>query len=292
MLEIHAFRKIGRIPIGLLTPTDISELLMSVAVATKETAGELRAVIARTYRHAVTKEVLLASENFMAPGAADMTLPRHVVKSHAAKLTTVQVGQLMRDLKAYKGHVITVGCLQLMPLLFQRPGQLRQMKWDQMHLEDGLWVCPPSIMKMSRLAKESEHTEDHLVPLPTQAVAILRKLRMVTGPDGYVFRSPTRRSEKTKTISENTVNAALRSMGWDTQKQITGHGFRALARTLIKQELNWDKEEIERHLAHASDEELGGVMVQRWADYLDRLATCPCPTTNGNNIHHLRSLSA
>lgn len=284
MLEIHTFLKIGRVPIGLLTPPDINDLLMSVAMATKETAGELRSIVARIYRYAVTQEVLLASENFMAPGAADMTLPGHVVKSHAAKMTTMQVGQLMRDLRAYKGHVITVSCLRLMPLVFQRPGQVRQMRWDQLRLDEALWICPPSIMKLKRLAKESEHTEAHIVPLPTQAVEILRELYRITGPDGYVFKSPARRSEATKTISENTVNAALRSMGYDTQKQITGHGFRALARTLIKQELKWDKEEIERHLAHASDEELGDAydrakyvesrkkMVQAWADYLDELA--------------------
>ena len=284
MLEIHAFPKIGRLPIGHITPPDVKDLLMSVAAATKETAGELRSLITRIYKYAVTMVILLPSENFMMPGAADMRLPRHVVKSHAAKLNAQQVGQLVRDLRAYKGNVITVSCLQLMPLLFQRPGQVRHMQWHQLDLDKGIWNCPPSIMKMVRLKKESEHTEDHVVPLPHQAVEILRRLSLVTGPDGYVFKSPARRSEATKTLSENTVNSALRGLGYDTQRDISGHGFRALARTLIKQELKWDREEIERHLAHVSDEELGDtydraryveqrkVMVQAWANYLDDLA--------------------
>ena len=97
-----------------------------------------------------------------------------------------------------------------------------------------------------------------LVPLPAQATEILRDLLPLTGPTGPIFCSMAKRSEATRYTSDNTVNSALRTLGYDTQEQITGHGFRATARTLIRELLGWDREVIERHLVHVCDEELGG----------------------------------
>lgn len=138
-------------------------------------------------------------------------------------------------------------------------------------------------MKMREWMKRDLRTPAHLVPLPTQAVDILRDIYPLTGPTEPIFRSMAKQSEATRYMSDNTINSALRTLGYDTKEEITGHGFRATARTLIRELLGWDKEVIERHLAHVSDEELGGSydrathlaqrreMVQGWADLLDDL---------------------
>lgn len=137
---------------------------------------------------------------------------------------------------------------------------------------------------MREWKKRDPRTPAHYVPLPTQAIDILLDLKPLTGPTGPVFKSMAKRSEATRYMSDNTINAALRTLGYDTREQITGHGFRATARTLIRELLGWDKEVIERHLAHVSDEELGGSydrtthlaqrrkMIQDWANLVDDLA--------------------
>ncbi len=150
-----------------------------------------------------------------------------------------------------------------------------------MDLDQALWRCPPE--KLREWKKRDVRTPAHLVPL--------------TGPSGPIFRSMAKRSEKTRYMSDNTVNSALRTLGYDTKEQITGHGFRATARTLIRELLGWDREVIERHLAHGSDEELGGSydrtthftqrrkMIQVWADLLDDLA-------DGKRVEPVRDMRA
>ena len=139
-------------------------------------------------------------------------------------------------------------------------------------------------MKLREWKKRDPRTPAHLVPLPTQAIDILRDLLPLTGPTGPIFRSMAKRSEATRYMSDNTINSALRTLGYDTKEEITGHGFRATARALVRELLGWDREVIERHLARVSDEELGGSydrtthleqrrrMVQAWANLLDDLA--------------------
>lgn len=284
MMELHAFPRLGKLPIGLITTTDVLDTLQAVSSSgTRETAVRLRESIQRTYRHAVTRNVLLPTENFMAKGVADFTLPAPRVKHMAAILDPVKLGQLLRDLDAYRGSVITKTALQLMPMIFQRPGQVRQMLWEQLDLDAAIWSCPGIQVKQTKTRRAQGGGADHIVPLPYQAVEILKGLHNVTGPSGPVFRSISRRSEKSRFMSDNTVNAAIRSLGYCTQGEITGHGFRATARTLIRERLGFDVEVIERHLAHESKEELGSAydraqfdeqrrqMIQVWADYLDQL---------------------
>lgn len=291
-LEIHAFPALGGKPIGLLTPPEVYAALNRVAAAgTRETAVRLRESVARIYRHAVSQQVLEPGENFMAPGVADFKLPAPRVRHHAAVLDTERLGQLLRDLRGYSGHPTTRALLMITPLLFQRPGQTRRMAWEQLDLEAGIWTCPPALMKMREMARQD--ALPHIVPLPRQAVEILRGLAPLTGPTGAVFASVSRRRSRngySRFISENTLNAALRSLGYDTQQDITGHGFRATARSMIREHLGWDVEVIERHLAHNSREELGEAydrakfvaqrqeMAQQWADFLDTLAAPPAPT--------------
>lgn len=281
MIELHLLPKLGARPLHLVSPPEVHSLLMTVAVETRETAGELRTHVKRIYAFAVRNEMITPAANFMA--ATKMDLPVYRAKNFAAILKPDAVGQLLRDLKEYRGNFITKCLLEIMPLVFQRPGQVRRMSWDQVDFEAGVWTCPAQIMKLRRVDKEHEQTPDHVVPLSKQALEILRSLHQVTGPSGFVFKPAARRSDVTRTISENTVNSALRALGYDTQKDITGHGFRAMARTLLVERLGWNKDVVERHLAHKTQEELGTSydrtqflaqrleMVQAWADYLDSL---------------------
>ena len=123
-------------------------------------------------------------------------------------------------------------------------------------------------MKLREWKKCDSRTPVHFVPLPRQASAILEDLHPLTGPTGPIFRSMAKRSEATRYMSDNTINSALRTLGYDTREESTGHGFRATARTLIRECLGWDREVIERHMAHGLDEELGGAYDR--ATFLDQ----------------------
>ena len=184
-------------------------------------------------------------------------------------------------------------------MLFRRPAQLRLAHWENINFEKEIWRCPPEKMKMREWQKRDSRTPTHLVPLPRQALEILQDIQPLTGPTGPIFRSMAKRSEATRYMSDNTINSALRTLGYDTKEQITGHGFRATARTMIREYLGWDRDVIERHLAHVSDEELGGSydrttfleqrreMVQLWADFLDDLANGKGPIV-ADNVRHVK----
>lgn len=299
MLELHAFPALGKYPIALVHQSEVADALAKVAMAgTRETAVRLREKLQLIWGRAVTLGILAVGQNFMAKGVADFKLPRPRKRSFAAPKDPAKVGQLMRDIESYGGHYVTRCALQVMPYLFQRPGQIRFMEWNQLDLSAGIWTCPPAIMKRLHADKFDEDAEPHIVPLPSQVVDILTELRKLTGPSGPVFKSMSRRKrldgQYSKFISDNTINSALRTMGYCTRRDITGHGFRAMARTMLRERLNWDKEEIERHLDHVSDEELGDTydrtqfveqrrkMVQAWADYLDDLRD-GAPSSSGRN---------
>jgi integrase len=159
--------------------------------------------------------------------------------------------------------------------VFVRPGELRWATWEEIDLDGALWTIPSERMK----GREGER-RDHLVPLSTQALAILRDLHALTGPAGYVFPAEGR-SRKGRVMSENTVNAALRTLGYGDR--MTGHGFRAMARTMLDEQLGERPDLIEHQLAHAVRDANGRAynrtshlverraMMQRWADYLDAL---------------------
>ncbi len=182
-MELHAFPRLGKLPIGLITTTDVLDTLQVVSSSgTRETAIRLRESIQRTYRHAVTRNVLLPTENFMAKGVADFTLPAPRVKHMAAILDPVKLGQLLRDLDAYRGSAITKAALQLMPLIFQRPGQVRQMLWEQLDLTAAIWRCPGIQVKQTKTRHAQGGGADHIVPLPYQAVEIIKSLQNITGP--------------------------------------------------------------------------------------------------------------
>lgn len=198
-------------------------------------------------------------------------------RHHAALTSPADVGTLLHAIDGYQGQLATRCALQLSPLLFVRPGELRQARWDEIDLAAAQWNIPGSRMKMRQA---------HIVPLAKQAVAILRELYPLTGggiaakPEAPRYVFPGARG-RTRPMSNNTVNAALRRIGY-TREQMTAHGFRATARTLLA-ELGWKPDAIERQLAHKASGPLGAAydraqflgerrkMMQAWADYLDQL---------------------
>jgi len=198
-------------------------------------------------------------------------------KSFAAIVDPARLGELLRAIKQYKGGPIVRTALQLAPVLYQRPGNLREMEWAELDLDGALWTIPS--MKMKRTKLEKEKGEAHTVPLPTQAVALLRSLHPLTGHGRYVF--PGERSHD-RPISDNSVRSGLYALGFG--KEQTWHGFRATARTMLVDQLNLDPLAIEANLAHAVKDANGRSynrtqylkqrfeQIQQWADYLDKLA--------------------
>jgi len=193
-----------------------------------------------------------------------------VVSTKLAAITDpAKVGGLLRSIDGYAGQFATCCALKLAPMLFVRPGELRQAEWDEIDLDSAEWRIPASKMKMR---------DEHVVPLPDQAVAILRELHQLTGWGRYVF--PGVRSTN-RPMSENAITAALRTMGYD-RHTMTAHGFRALACTRLN-EMGWAPDVIERQLAHVERNKVRNVynraqymgerrrMMQAWADHLDQL---------------------
>ena len=197
-------------------------------------------------------------------------------KSFAAITDPIRMGDLMRAIMAYKGGPVVRAALQLAPLLYQRPGNLRMMEWAELDLDAALWTIPSQKMKRTKL--EKEQGDDHVVPLPTQAVALLRSIQPLTGRGQYVF--PGERSHD-RPLSDNSVRSALYSLGFG--KEQSWHGFRASARTMLVDHLGLDPLMIEANLAHAVKDANGRSynrttylkqrfdMIQQWADYLDKL---------------------
>jgi integrase len=204
--------------------------------------------------------------------AADLrgALPK-VKQTHRAAITDSKaIGSLLRAIDTYQGTLVTRCALRLAPLLFVRPGELRHAEWSEIDLEAAQWNIPAEKMKMR---------EPHLVPLSTQAVEILRELQPLTGRGRYVF--PSARSPK-RPMSDNAVLSSLRRMGF-AKDEMTGHGFRAMARTILDETLQFRPDYIEHQLAHAVRDPNGRAynrtaflterrkMMQEWADYLGTL---------------------
>jgi len=196
------------------------------------------------------------------------------------------VAGLLRAIDGYKGELVTQFALKISPLVFVRPGELRKAEWSQIDFDAALWRTPWSRMKMG---------EQHLVPLSRQALALMEDLESITGNGRYLFRSLR---SLDRPISDNTVNAALRRLGYSSD-EMTGHGFRTMASTLLN-ELGWNPDAIERQLAHDERDESRASynhaqylderrrMMQAWADYLDAQRI----RARGSAIHSVNSAVA
>ncbi len=205
-------------------------------------------------------------------------LPVPIKQHFPAILEPRRVGELLRAIDGYEGHAGTRAALKLAALVFQRPGNLRAMQWAHLDLDAATWSIPAAEMKRSKQDKATG--APHVVPLARQAVVILRELQPLTGNGAYCFPGLRTRG---RPISDVTLNAALRRLGFGPD-EMTGHGFRAMARTVIREQLpGIDPEWIEAQLAHGKKGPLGAAydraqylvqrrsMMQAWADYLDRL---------------------
>lgn len=197
-------------------------------------------------------------------------LPPVKVKHHASIIEPQQIGGLLRAISGYSGSFVTVCALKLAPLVFARPGELRHAEWTEFDLEKAEWRIPADKMKMPSV---------HIVPLSKQAIAVIEALKPLTGTGKYLF--PSIRTV-TRPMSENTVNGALRRLGY-TGDEMVGHGFRSMASTILNEQ-GWNRDAIERQLAHSERDGVRAAynyaeylperkrMMQSWADYLDGLA--------------------
>ena len=268
-LEKDVFPHIGSKPIeALLAPALLAVARKIEARGAKDTAHRAIQNIGQVMRYAVATGRAERDPTGVLRGA----LPPVRHKHFAALTDPKQVGELLRAFDAFQGTVVVKAALQLAPLVFVRPGELRNARWADFDLDAGTWSFNAS------KARTGEANE-HLVPLATQAADILRELHKHTGNRECVF--PGR--DPRKPMSEAAVNADLRRMGYDTKTEITGHGFRAMARTILAEQLGEDPHVIEQQLAHRVPDALGRaynrtkyvaqrkVMMQRWADYLDEL---------------------
>ena len=273
-LERDAFPFIGAKPIASITAPQILEVLRRVeARGVAYSAGKLRQHVGQVFRYAVATGRAERDPSSDLKGALATPSTKHM----PAITDTIEAGHLLRAIDGYTGTLTTQTALRLAPMLFVRPGELRAMKWADLDIgtpdapaSRPTWTIPAATMKSRRV---------HIVPMPTQAVALLHQLRPLTGHREFVFPALT----GSRPMSENTINAALRRMGYDTQSTITGHGFRAMARTFLHEQLGYAPEVIEHQLAHAVPDVLGAAynrtsflaqrreMMQKWADYLDTL---------------------
>lgn len=266
-LEKDVYPAIGKMPISTISPRELLAVLRKIeARSAFDSAHRIKQVCGQVFRFAVAGGLADRDVTADLKGALAAVPKRHF----SAITEPKEAGDLMRAIQGYTGHPCTVAALKLSPLLFVRPGELRTAEWTEFDLEAAEWRIPGSKMKMKA---------DHIVPLSTQSVAILRTLHPITGHGRYVF--PGLRTGE-RPMSENTINAALRSMGY-SQEQHTGHGFRAMARTIMDEVLGERVDLIEHQLAHAVKDANGRAynrtahlparrdMMQRWSDYLDKI---------------------
>lgn len=262
-----AYPLIGSHPINAITPTEALSVLRKVEGKGRyESARRMRSVLSRVFRYGIA--TARCDRDVAADLRGALTTPK--TSHHAAITDPVQVGVLLKMIDGYTGQEVTRMALRLSPHLFVRPGELRQAEWCEFDLDKAIWSIPVEKMKMRR---------PHRVPLSRQVLSLIEELREITGHRQYLFPcmgSPLR------PMSENGVNQALRRLGYGTG-EMTAHGFRATAATLLNEMGRWNPDAIERQLAHQEassvrrayargeywDERV--TMMQHWSDFLDEL---------------------
>jgi integrase len=273
-MEKDLFPFLGGLPLTKIpAPLLLQTIRRIEARGANETAHTARQTAGQVFRYGVATGRCLSNPAPDLHGALKPVNTKHM----AAVLEPSKAGALMRSIGAYEGQPTTKAGLQLAALLFQRPGNIRQMEWADVDFEDAMWTIPAASMKRTVHAKANGRP--HLVPLAPQAVEILKALQPLTGHGQYVFPSLLTGE---RPMSENTLRAALRRMGYSND-DMTPHGFRAMARTIMVEKLNINPDVIEAQLAHGKSGPLGAAydraefMEQRrsmmiaWANYLDEL---------------------
>ena len=266
-LEVDVFPTLGTRPIGDIKAPDILRVLRRIeSRGALEMAHRLKGLCGEVFRYAIVTGRADRDPTADLKGA----LPPPETRHFPAITDPKEVGPLLRAIDGYEGSSVVKWALQLAPLLFVRPGELRNAQWSEIDFEAAEWTIPAERMKMR---------QSHIVPLSSQAIAILKEAHALTGRGKFVFpghRSPNR------PMSNNGVLAALRRMGYE-KETMTGHGFRAMARTILDEVLMVRPDLIEHQLAHAVRDPNGRAynrtahlperkkMMQRWAEYLDGL---------------------
>lgn len=267
-LELDVFPVIGNGPISELTPRMILEGVLRPMEKRNvfEMTHRTKSIISRVFRYGVACGYVERDITADLRGALKPFKREH----HASITDPDKVGALLRAIDDYDGSFIVKCALRLAPLVFVRPGELRSAEWSEIDFDNALWTIPAEKMKMK---------QSHIVPLSKQALGILHELKPLTDRSNYLF--PSHRSNA-RPLSNNAINAALRRMGYE-KDEMTGHGFRAMARTLIDEVLQVRHDFIEHQLAHAVRDPLGRAynrtthlverkkMMQTWADYLEGL---------------------
>ncbi|WP_109476689.1 integrase arm-type DNA-binding domain-containing protein [Paraburkholderia sp. C35] len=264
--EKDVFPWVGKRPIADITAFELLKVLQRIERRVVETAHRAKQNCGQVFRYAVATG---RAERDITVDLKDALTPWK--EEHFASITDPEeIGPLLRDMYAYRGTFEVQCCLRIAPHVFLRPVELRLAEWKEFDLDDARWDIPPERMKMKK---------PHVVPLSGQVVEILRELQAVTGDGVFLFRGRNPHGA----ISNNTVNKALRSMGYSTQDDITGHGFRAMARTVLDERLGYRIDWIEHQLAHKVRDANGRAynrtahlegrreMMQAWSDYLDKL---------------------
>lgn len=263
-----AFTDIGHRPVSEIKAPELLEVLRKIEKRGRfESARRLRALAGSVFRYGVATGRCENDPSAVLRGA--LVTPK---VSHRAAVTEPKaVGALLRAIDGFEGQPVTRAALRLAPLLFVRPGELRNAEWVEFDLSDAVWSIPASKMKMKR---------PHKVPLSRQAIAIIEEIRELTGACRYLF--PQVRSWH-RPLSDGTLNAALRRLGYD-KNEMTAHGFRSMASTRLNESGKFSSDAIERQLAHQEQDEVRNAyvhaaefwdervrMMQWWADYLDEL---------------------
>lgn len=258
---------ISRRPIAELTPVDVLAALKRVEARGKhETARRCRSFASRVFRYAAATGRGENDPTAILRGA--LVAPK--VTHHSAIIEPEAFGELLRSIDAYLGNAITRLAMQISPHVMTRPGELRKADWSEVNVEKAVWTIPPERMKMRR---------PHAIPLSRQVLDYFAELYSLTGPKGFMF--PAFHTSR-RPMSENTINQAFRRMGYGTG-EITAHGLRTTASTLLNESGKWSPDAIERSLAHADANAIRGTynrgfyweervaMHQWWSDYLDQL---------------------
>jgi integrase len=282
-LEKDLFPHFASRQIGIIQPV---ELLAAIRLVEERGALDVAHRVLTTARAVWRYAVATARASRDITADLRGALTPHHSKHFAAITEPAALGRLISAIRGYQGGPIVRAALQLAPILFQRPGELRAAAWSEFDLHGAMWTVPAARMKRKKEGKE--HGDPHLVPLPTQAVEILKKLQSITGGNTLLF--PGERSHE-RPISDNTLRAALGTLGYGPTVQSV-HGFRATARTMLAEVLDFDPLVIEAQLAHSVKDANGrsynrtqyvqqrATMMQKWADYLDDLASSVSATVD------------
>jgi len=275
-LERDIFPWMGKRPISEIEPSEVLSVLQRIeSRGAGETARRMKIVCGQVFRYAVATGRAKRDQTADLKGALKPVLSKHM----AALTDPKEVASLLRAIDDYKGSLVVKCALQLAAMFFVRPGELRAAEWSEINLDTAEWNIPIERMKLPLKTKQERKGQFHLVPLSNQAITILQELQALTGHSKYVFHS---HRTLLRPMSDNAVLSALRRMGF-AKDEMSGHGFRAMARTILDEVLQVRPDFIEHQLAHAVRDPNGRAynrtahlaerrkMMQTWADYLDGL---------------------